>query len=84
MQIIALILPFLASVAIAGPAKRGYSGGGGGGGDGGGDSDYAACTGTLYSELQCCATDVLGVADLDCESRKRNPSQTQHSQTDVV
>lgn len=81
MQIIALILPFLASVAIAGPAKRGYSGGGGGGGDGGGDSDYAACTGTLYSELQCCATDVLGVADLDCESPSSIPTSADDFQS---
>lgn len=49
-------------------------GGSGDGGDGGGDdggSDYVACTpGALYSNAQCCATDVGGVADLDCENRK--------------
>jgi hypothetical protein len=27
------------------------------------------CTGT-YSNAQCCATDVLGVADLNCANRK--------------
>lgn len=30
---------------------------------------YAACSG-LYGSAQCCATDVLGVADLDCGERK--------------
>lgn len=30
---------------------------------------YTACTG-LYGTAQCCATDVLGVADLDCANRK--------------
>lgn len=30
---------------------------------------YAACSG-LYGSAQCCATDVLGVADLDCGLRK--------------
>lgn len=30
---------------------------------------YTPCTG-LYGSQQCCATDVLGVADLDCGSRK--------------
>ncbi|KAI1817837.1 Cerato-ulmin hydrophobin family [Poronia punctata] len=28
---------------------------------------YMACSG-LYSTAQCCATDVLGVADLDCSN----------------
>ncbi|KAF8836405.1 hypothetical protein BDN67DRAFT_1014725 [Paxillus ammoniavirescens] len=27
-----------------------------------------ACTSMLYSQLQCCSTDVLGVADLDCST----------------
>ncbi|KAK3341058.1 hypothetical protein B0H65DRAFT_430876 [Neurospora tetraspora] len=32
---------------------------------------YIPCSG-LYSNAQCCATDVLGVADLDCA----NPTET--------
>lgn len=28
---------------------------------------YDACPDGLFSSLQCCATDVLGVADLDCD-----------------
>jgi hypothetical protein len=28
------------------------------------------CSGT-YSNIQCCATDVLGLADLNCANRKR-------------
>lgn len=31
---------------------------------------YTPCSG-LYGSQQCCATDVLGVADLDCGSRKQ-------------
>ncbi|KAI0447262.1 hydrophobin-like protein [Xylaria telfairii] len=35
----------------------------------GGNPPYAPCAdGGLYSAPQCCATDVLGVADLDCHS----------------
>jgi hypothetical protein len=30
---------------------------------------YVPCSG-LYGTAQCCATDVLGVADLDCGGRK--------------
>jgi hypothetical protein len=30
---------------------------------------YTPCTG-LYGTSQCCATDVLGLADLDCANRK--------------
>ncbi|KAK9786364.1 putative Hydrophobin [Seiridium cardinale] len=46
-------------------------GGSGGGGDDAGSTSYVACTpGALYANAQCCATDVGGVADLDCE----NPS----------
>jgi len=33
---------------------------------------YIPCSG-LYGTSQCCATDVLGVADLDCGNRKRHP-----------
>lgn len=58
------------------------SGNGGGHGNGGGNGDGGEplCpSGLLYSNPQCCSTDVLGVADLDCATRKfaflvpRNP-----------
>ena len=56
-----------------GPAGSGGSGGGGAGGGSGGAGGvvgrYTACSG-LYSSPQCCATDVLGVADLDCANRR--------------
>ncbi|TPX12474.1 uncharacterized protein E0L32_006886 [Thyridium curvatum] len=38
---------------------------------------YVPCSG-LYGTAQCCATDVLGVADLDCG----NPSKTATSADD--
>jgi hypothetical protein len=45
----------------------GSSGGGSGSGSGSGSGGaYNPCTGALYSNPQCCSTDVLGVADLDC------------------
>ena len=37
---------------------------------------YVPCTG-LYGTAQCCATDVLGVADLDCGQRKHPPGPSQ-------
>ena len=33
------------------------------------DRQAMVCGGTLYSQAQCCSTDVLGVADLDCAVR---------------
>ncbi|KAL7916581.1 fungal hydrophobin domain-containing protein [Trichoderma velutinum] len=53
----------------------------GGDSDGGGDGGYGErdhsnlCTSLLYSVPQCCATGVLGVANLDCAS----PSKAPHS-----
>ncbi|KAI1740164.1 hydrophobin-like protein [Xylaria scruposa] len=39
------------------------------------DGGYKACGGQgLYSVPQCCATDALGVADLDCHSPSSVPS----------
>jgi hypothetical protein len=94
MQLITLLLPFLATAVLANPyGRRGYPGGGdggggggggdgsggdGGGGDGGGGGSYSACTGLLYNTAQCCATDVGGVADLDCENRKITHSHPRH------
>ncbi|EQL03209.1 hypothetical protein G6O67_005541 [Ophiocordyceps sinensis] len=48
-----------------------------GGGDGGGDhSPSPFCPfGGLFGNAQCCATDILGIADLDCQT----PSRTPHS-----
>ncbi|KAI1419506.1 fungal hydrophobin-domain-containing protein [Xylaria sp. FL1777] len=37
-------------------------------------SAYDACPGGLYSNAQCCDTDVLGIADLDCNSTPSIPS----------
>ncbi|KAI1188160.1 hydrophobin-like protein [Nemania serpens] len=37
------------------------------------DPPYVACPVGLYSNPQCCATDVLGVADLDCHSPSAAP-----------
>ncbi|KAI0398034.1 hypothetical protein F5Y17DRAFT_413276 [Xylariaceae sp. FL0594] len=44
------------------------------GGPGGSGGGYFACPSGLFSVAQCCATDVLGVADLDCHSPSAVPS----------
>ncbi|KYK56086.1 fungal hydrophobin [Drechmeria coniospora] len=53
-----------------GDGGNGGNGGNGNGGNGnGGNGDggsYVPCRSTLYSNPQCCATDILGVANLDC------------------
>ncbi|KAI0809412.1 fungal hydrophobin [Xylaria sp. FL0064] len=67
MQLTTLFVSLLATAVVASPAKR--NGGGGGGG-----TPYDACPDGLYSVPQCCATDVLGVADLDCASPSAVPS----------
>ena len=48
---------------------------GGGTPVGGGASVYAACGVSPYSGALCCATDVLGVVDLDCHPSKSLPSR---------
>jgi hypothetical protein len=59
MQFFAAVtaLATLAGVAIAAPAQVETR------------QVYIPCSG-LYSTAQCCATDVLGVADLDCGNRE--------------
>ncbi|KAF4594860.1 Hydrophobin 2 [Ophiocordyceps camponoti-floridani] len=49
-------------------------GGNNNGGGGGGGGGRFSCSPGLYSNAQCCATDVLGVADLDCKSPSRTPT----------
>ncbi|TGJ87449.1 hypothetical protein E0Z10_g1295 [Xylaria hypoxylon] len=41
---------------------------------------YFACPSGLYSVEQCCATDILGVADLDCHSPSAVPSSAANFQ----
>ncbi|XXG97459.1 hypothetical protein Hte_003760 [Hypoxylon texense] len=61
MQLSTFFVTVLATAVLASPSKRNYPNGG----EGGNPTPYDACSG-LYDSLQCCATDVLGVADLDC------------------
>ncbi|RYC65628.1 hypothetical protein CHU98_g595 [Xylaria longipes] len=39
-----------------------------------GGGSYVPCPSGLYSVPQCCATDVLGVADLNCNSPSAVPT----------
>ncbi|KAI1400731.1 cerato-ulmin [Hypoxylon fuscum] len=65
MQLSTLFVTFLATAVLANPAKRGgYPNGG---------TPYDPCSG-LYDSAQCCATDVLGVADLDCQTPSKVPT----------
>ncbi|KAI1425586.1 fungal hydrophobin [Xylaria sp. FL1777] len=60
MQFSTLFVTLLATAVMANPVKRTTAGS-----DTGYPTPYDACSG-LYDSLQCCATDVLGIADLDC------------------
>ncbi|KAL8420632.1 hypothetical protein RB594_003426 [Gaeumannomyces avenae] len=71
MQFKTIIIALFAGAAVAVPTGGGSGGGGGGGGSGGGA--YDACSG-LYDSLQCCATDVLGLANLDCAPPTKVPT----------
>lgn len=65
MKVFALAAAAFAGLAIAAPAAEQLESR---------QAAYTPCTG-LYGSQQCCATDVLGIADLDCGSRKKkNPS----------
>ncbi|KAI1275723.1 Cryparin [Xylaria sp. FL0933] len=61
MQLTTLFVSLLATAVVANPTKRG-------------GTPYDACPDGLYSVPQCCATDVLGVADLNCASPSAVPS----------
>lgn len=82
MQIKALIVALFAGIAMAMPTDPPKHGGGGGttppptGGDGGsGGGKYDPCQGSgAYNNAQCCATDILGLANLDCAPREFFPS----------
>ncbi|KAI3391972.1 hypothetical protein diail_6378 [Diaporthe ilicicola] len=80
MQLSALIISFMASLAIAVPTNGGGGGGDGGGGDGGGGSggggsSYEPCTSALLdSQAQCCSADVGGIADLTCATVTKTPT----------
>lgn len=85
MQLSTLLISLMASLAIAVPTNTGGggdggggddggdNGGGGGGGGDGGSTPYVACTSLLYSQANCCATDVIGVLDLTCNIGKTAP-----------
>lgn len=65
MQFTLALVAIFAGVAIAAPAQIEER------------QAYTDCTG-LYGTAQCCATDVLGLADLDCADRKcrsRSPNR---------
>lgn len=67
MRSTVIVIGFIASLAAAAPGGKK----GGGSGGSGGSTSYTPCpSGGLYSVAQCCATDVLGVADLNCVSRE--------------
>jgi hypothetical protein len=81
MQFTTLIISALAATAFAYPTtdKPGNGGGGNGdGGNGGGGNGFVACAnnGLLYSSALCCATDVLGLADLDCAPPPKVPTSS--------
>ncbi|KAK7990041.1 hypothetical protein PG989_010356 [Apiospora arundinis] len=90
MQFVTVILA-LAATAFANPVAR-RNGGGGGGGGGGGHGDcpggggppagvYDACRDVLlYSVPQCCATDVGGVAGLNCANVSELPKSAENFQ----
>lgn len=77
MQFSIIAISFLASFAMAGPAKRGGGGGDSGSGSGSGSGGsgsttaYDPCTSLLDSQPLCCATDVLGLVSLDCAVGKQ-------------
>ncbi|KAK8036407.1 hypothetical protein PG991_001544 [Apiospora marii] len=89
MQFTAIILA-LAATAFANPVLRRNGGGGGGGGGDHGDCPgdggppggvYDACRDVLlYSVPQCCATDVGGVAGLNCANVSEMPKSAESFQ----
>ncbi|KAI0439526.1 Cerato-ulmin hydrophobin family [Xylaria telfairii] len=63
MQTSIIIATLFTAIALAAPARETDSR----------QTPYVACSG-LYGTSQCCATDVLGVADLDCANPPSVPN----------
>ncbi|UKZ61102.1 uncharacterized protein TrAtP1_002374 [Trichoderma atroviride] len=63
------------ATAATGGGNNGNGGNNGGGNNGGGNNGQYECSGGggLYSNLQCCSVDVLGIADLDCKPPSKTP-----------
>ncbi|GKT58108.1 fungal hydrophobin [Colletotrichum tofieldiae] len=72
MQFTVALVALFASTTIAIPTT-GHGGNTGSGGGGSTPSPYDPCSG-LYDNVQCCATDVLGVANLDCSAPPSVPT----------
>ncbi|KAG6186104.1 hypothetical protein E4U10_005883, partial [Claviceps purpurea] len=70
------VIPVAGQAVLCQPAMGGGGNGGNNGGNGGGS--HEVCPSGLYSVPQCCATGLLGVLDLDCQS----PSRTSFSSSD--
>ncbi|KAI0018424.1 Cerato-ulmin hydrophobin family [Xylariomycetidae sp. FL0641] len=62
MQFTTIVSALFAGMAAAGPLSA---------------RQYTPCSG-LYGTAQCCATDVLGVADLDCANPPTSPTSAQN------
>ncbi|EGP84816.1 unnamed protein product [Zymoseptoria tritici ST99CH_1A5] len=63
MQFSTITAVFFASLAVASPTYGGK---------------YEPCGSALYSQAQCCATDVLEVAGLDCDGVGARIDNAQH------
>ena len=68
------LVALFATAAIAVPT------GGHGGSGGGSTTTYQPCPNGLFSNAQCCATDVLGVIGLNCAA----PDNTPKSKSDFT
>lgn len=72
MQFTTAFVALFASVALAAPTQLEDR-----------QAVYIPCSG-LYGTSQCCATDVLGIADLDCANRKLPPDSIQPETGDMA
>nr|UZT00782.1 hydrophobin [Sodiomyces alkalinus] len=68
MKFIAVVAALTASLAMAAPTESST------------DTTYIACPISLYGNAQCCATDILGLANLDCDSPTDVPRDAGHFQ----
>ncbi|KAI0903640.1 Cerato-ulmin hydrophobin family [Ustulina deusta] len=72
MQFITIIAALFAAAAVAAPAPE-SAGSQVAGSQNSGSQTYAPCSG-VDGTAQCCATDALGVADLNCASPPSTPT----------
>lgn len=77
-------MAFLLGTALAQDSSSGNNPGNGGHNPNHGPGSAPLCPTGLYSQAQCCGTDVLGVLDVECKNPSSSPSNLANFKKDCA